>query len=157
MDYRIGIDPGVSGSIVVLAEWGKGDFLPEAWLRMPFVKMGKSPRVNCPAVAAFLRRYAGCHAYIESVHAMPGQGSVSMFTFGHAAGAVEGVVGALGMPMTLVTPQRWKKHAGLIGTDKDASRSRAIQVWPDWTVLSKKGAGQAFADAAFIATYGDAS
>ena len=58
-------------------------------------------------------------AALEKVGAMPGQGVVSMFTFGHAAGAVAGVLAALEVPVTLVTPQRWKKAAGLIGTDKD--------------------------------------
>jgi len=156
MSHRIGIDPGISGAIVVLREEGHRRFLPVAFLRMPAVKVGKSSRVDCPAVARFLSPYGICPAYIENVHAMPGQGSVSMFTFGHAAGAVAGVVGALMLPLTLVTPQGWKKRADLIGTDKDASRSRAIQLWPDWAVLSKKGAGQAFADAALIAAFGDA-
>jgi crossover junction endodeoxyribonuclease RuvC len=58
------------------------------------------------------------------------------------------------MPVELVPPQAWKKRAGLIGKDKDAARSRAIQMWPDWRELDKKGAGQAFADAALIAYYG---
>jgi crossover junction endodeoxyribonuclease RuvC len=54
----------------------------------------------------------------------------------------------------MVTPQKWKKAAGLIGTDKDAARTRAIQLWPNWRDLDKKGKGQALADAALIARYG---
>ena len=94
------------------------------------------------------------HIYVEQVGAMPGQGVSSMFNFGHACGTVMGVIGALGYPHTMVTPQKWKKAAGLIGTDKDAARSRAIQLWPEWKDLGKKGKGQALADAALIALYG---
>jgi len=94
------------------------------------------------------------HVYIEQVGAMPGQGVASMFNFGHSCGTIMGVIGALGYAHTMVTPQRWKKAAGLMGTDKDAARSRAIQLWPSWSDLSKKGIGQALADAALIARYG---
>ena len=65
-----------------------------------------------------------------------------------------GVLGAMGIPHTLVTPQAWKKDAGLIGKDKDAARARAIQLWPSWRDLDAKGKGQAYADAALIAMYG---
>lgn len=126
-------------------------------IRMPTLKVGKSTRVDAAAVARFLREYDSGHAYIEQVHAMPGQGVSSVYTFGHAAGVVEGVTAACSIPVTLVTPQSWKKRAGLIGSDKDAARSRAIQLWPQWSALEKKGAGQAFADAALIARFGEAA
>ena len=70
------------------------------------------------------------------------QGVSSTFTFGHAAGAVEGLCAAMRIPVTLVTPQAWKKRAGLIGKDKDAARSRAVQLWPRWAALGKKGEGR---------------
>ena len=94
-------------------------------------------------------------AYVELVSSMPGQGVASMFSFGHSAGVIQGVLGALEIPVVMVTPQTWKKRAGLVGQDKDASRTKAIQMWPSWRELDKKGAGQAYADAAFIAVYGN--
>ena len=153
MSYIIGIDPGITGASVVLQS--RSVPRPIEWLRMPTLKVGKSSRVNCAALREFLSDYDVGHAYVESVHAMPGQGVTSMFTFGHACGAVEGLLAALHVPMTLVTPQAWKKRAGLIGSDKDASRSRAVQLWPSWAAMSKKAEGQAFADAALIARFGD--
>lgn len=151
MTYRIGIDPGASGAIVIM----DGHTLIE-WAAMPVVKVGSASRVNAAALAAMLRDFDACHAYVEQVGAMPGQGVASMFSFGHSAGVVMGVLGALEITTTLVTPQAWKKRAGLIGADKDAARSRAIQLWPDWRALDKKGAGQALADAALIARFGGA-
>jgi crossover junction endodeoxyribonuclease RuvC len=84
---------------------------------------------------------------------MPKQGVASSFNFGHNVGTIMGVLGALYIPHTLVTPQAWKKAAGLIGTDKDAARARALQLWPTWRDLDKKAKGQALADAALIARY----
>lgn len=153
----IGIDPGSSGAIVVLDEDCRNIF---GYMNMPVVKVGKKTRVNGAAIAAFLRAHmAGkiCHAYLEQVGAMPGQGVSSMFTFGHAAGVVEGILQGLGIPYTLVTPQAWKKRAGLIGSDKDAARSRAIQLYPDLRALDTKCRGQAIADAILIARHGEKS
>jgi len=145
----IGIDPGVSGAIVMLED-GK----PIEWMLMPSVKVGSASRVNASALADFMATSKPNHVYVELVGAMPGQGVSSMFNFGHSTGTVMGVIGALLFPHTLVTPQAWKKAAGLIGQDKDAARTRAIQLWPWWHELDSKGKGQAYADAALIARYG---
>ena len=145
----IGIDPGATGAIVLL-ENGK----PIEWIAMPVMQVGNATRVNASSLAEFLALSEAYHTYVESVHSMPKQGVASSFNFGHSTGTIMGVLGALGMPHTLVTPQAWKKAAGLIGTDKDAARARAIQLWPDWRELDKKVAGQALADAALIAKYG---
>jgi crossover junction endodeoxyribonuclease RuvC len=135
------------------------DNTPVEWCRMPTMKTGSANRVNAPALAAFIRPsiYADdqLQAYVELVGSMPGQGVASMFSFGHSAGVIQGVLGALEIPVTMVTPQTWKKRAGLVGQDKDASRTLAIQMWPFWRELDKKGAGQAYADAALIAVHGD--
>ena len=148
----LGIDPGASGAIVIM----DGASIIE-WAAMPVMKVGSATRVNAPALAAMLRGYEKLEAYVEQVGAMPGQGVASMFSFGHSAGVVAGVLGALEITVTLVTPQAWKKRAGLIGQDKDAARSRAIQIWPNWRALDVKGKGQALADAALIAKFGVAS
>ena len=150
--FKIGIDPGLSGAIVILENNS-----PVAWYRMPTMKTGSANRVNAPALAAIIRSVHGeeIKAYVELVSSMPGQGVASMFSFGHSAGVIQGVLGALEIPVIMVTPQTWKKRAGLVGQDKDASRTKAIQMWPSWRELDKKGAGQAHADAAFIAFYGD--
>jgi crossover junction endodeoxyribonuclease RuvC len=146
----IGIDPGASGALVMLE-----NDVPIEWAIMPTYKVGSATRVNAAEVAFFMDRGIEIeHVYIEQVGAMPGQGVASMFNFGHSCGTIMGVIGALGYAHTMVTPQRWKKAAGLMGTDKDAARSRAIQLWPNWSDLSKKGVGQALADAALIARYG---
>lgn len=148
----LGIDPGASGALVALTNHG----VPIEWMPMPVIKDGKATRVNGAAVASFIRNLPDLEitAYLESVHSFSGQGVTSSFNFGHSAGVIAGVLAALEVPVVMVTPQRWKKRAALIGTDKDAARSKAIQKWPKWRELDKIGAGQAYADAAFIAIYG---
>lgn len=158
----IGIDPGCSGALVLLYDDGE---IADTLL-MPTIKVGTKSRVNGAAVAAWLKSWRehfasdfkphAWNAFLEQVGAMPGQGTASMFTFGHAAGLVEGVVTGAGIPLTLVTPQAWKKKAGLIGQDKDAARSRAIQLYPGCRLLDLKGKGQAIADAILIARHGAA-
>lgn len=147
----IGIDPGLSGALVLL------DNEPLEWITMPTYQVGKNNRVNGAALSRWIKDlliYHSFEAKMELVGAMPGQGVTSMFSFGHSCGTVMGVLAALDIPVTLVTPQSWKKAAGLQGTDKDAARSKAINMWPKWDVLDTKSKGQAFADAALIARFG---
>lgn len=150
----IGIDPGCSGAIVFLHE--SGEYYSH--MLMPTIKDGKQTKVNCAAAVSTIievSKYSNItHAYIEKVHSMPKQGVATTFTFGHAAGAIEGVIQGMLIPYTMVTPQSWKKSTGLVGLDKDASRSRAIQLYPSLRALDKKGQGQAIADALLIARYG---
>lgn len=159
----IGIDPGQTGSLVAM----KRDGTILDTLLMPTIKIGTKTRVNGAAVAAWLKDVrdgwnVNWRAYLENVNAMPSgppgakrtMGTASAFNFGHAAGLIEGVITGAGIPLTLVTPQAWKKQAGLIGSDKDAARSRAIQLYPSCRILDLKGKGQAIADALLIARYG---
>lgn len=149
MKRILGIDPGQTGAFVVLH-----DGEPVEWGDMPVMKVGSSTRINCSAFATAIENLQIDFAVVELVHSFPGQGVASSFSFGHSVGCIMGVLGAMGVPHTLVTPQAWKKAAGLIGTDKDAARARAIQLWPSWRELDKKGKGQALADAALIARHG---
>lgn len=147
---RIGIDPGASGALVVI----KGE-QPVAWLHMPTILDGSATRVDAAVITDFLRQHPHLPVYLERVSAMPKQGIASAFNFGHSAGVVYGLARGLGHPVRMVTPSKWKRKAGLSGTEKDACRSKASMLWPQWKELQAKIKGQALADAAFIACYGD--
>ncbi len=154
----IGIDPGVSGCIAILHD----DYRYHSHLLIPTVKVGKNSRVSVAAASCFIEpimSLGSCRAVIELVNGMPpigGRkiGGASAFTFGHAAGMIEGVIACLGIPYRLTPPAAWKREAGLIGTDKDAARSRAIQLYPGLRELDSKAKGQALADAILIARFG---
>jgi crossover junction endodeoxyribonuclease RuvC len=147
----LAIDPGISGCLALLDE----DNHHIDHLFMPSTKIGKRNRVNGAAITRFLEQYKIDHCFIEAVHSMPGQGVSTTFSFGHSAGMVEGIVTGAHIPFTLITPQAWKKWAGLSGQDKDAARARAVQMFPDIMDLDYKGKGQALADALLIGVFGN--
>lgn len=133
---KIGIDAGYTGAICVI------DSDTFSFFDMPLMsnKTGKNI-LNIKALSDYLRQYqdiADC-VILEQVGAMPKQGVSSTFRFGECYGAIQGVVVALGFPIHYVTPQRWKKPLGLLGSVKDASRTLAIQQFPYLSVnLSRK-------------------
>jgi crossover junction endodeoxyribonuclease RuvC len=152
MSLILAIDPGISGGLVVMDQLGR--YVDH--LLTPTIKTGSRSKLNGAAIAAWINEHVDHidHAFIELVGAMPGQGVTAMFTFGHAAGFIEGLVSGAQIPLTLVPPTTWKKYSGFVGKEKDAPRSRAVQLYPALRVLDQKGKGQAIADALFIGLYG---
>jgi crossover junction endodeoxyribonuclease RuvC len=158
---RVGIDPGITGAIAAIGERSG----IEVWdiPTMQRGKKGNKQQINARELAAILLGYKAmnCHVYLEHVMGAPrktGGGSVmgaaSAFNFGHSFGVIEGVLGALLLPYTLVTPAVWKKRANLIGAEKDMSRTRAIQLYPEVAdkLARKKDGGRA--EAVLIACFG---
>jgi crossover junction endodeoxyribonuclease RuvC len=146
----IGIDPGISGAISCL-ENGKVKWVVD----MPSVgkSTGKGFQVDAHGLADIMSGQGKCHVQVEVVHAMPGQGVTSMFSFGKSAGIIEGVLAAYEIPYSFVTPQKWKKKFGLTGKDKDASRGLCLREHPEVAdrLTRKKDNGRA--DAILIAKY----
>ena len=149
MNYVIGIDPGISGAIAFFE-----DGVLQRVEDMPTlgVDSGKTTKRHISAVtlAMYLEIYPDAHVVIERVGAMPGQGVTSMFNFGRSAGIIEGVAAALRMPHTFVTPQTWTKAVGR-AAGKDASRMRAMELFPTRTSLFARVKDDGRADAALIA------
>jgi crossover junction endodeoxyribonuclease RuvC len=149
---KIGIDPGLSGALALLQD----DNRIEDMLDMPVMAgTGKRQQVNAAQLSKVLRLWKDGEtvtAYLEQVAAMPRQGVSSMFGFGVSYGIVQGVLSTLGIPVILVTPQRWKKAAGLIGKDKDFARTLAQRLYPMAELGRKKDIGRA--DAILIARFG---
>ena len=148
----IGIDPGLTGGIAVLDS--KSKELIRLW-DMPVIPEGGRKKVSGRGLAKIIGGYSRqqvAMVYLEKVGARPGQGVVSMFNFGRSYGAVEAAIAVLGLPLTYVAPQSWKRAAGLLRTDKDASRGRVLDLYPNADVHCKKDTGRA--DAVLIARYG---
>ena len=150
----IGIDPGQTGAVASY-ECGYITAIHD----MPTMARihGKGQQVDAGELASIMIGIRGgktVKVFLEAVAAMPGQGSSSMFRFGESLGVVLGVCGALQIPVHWVTPQRWKKTAGLIGKEKDAARTLIIQQHPEIShmLTRKKDGGRA--DAACIAKFG---
>ena len=138
----IGIDPGISGSICFFED---GKILDV--LEMPTMTDGKKNKKQINGAQIYneiLTKIGGVEkqnlrVIIEQVSAMPGQGVTSMFNFGQSFGILKGICSAMQLPMYFVRPAKWKKYFGLIKSEKDASRTKAIEMFPYFSSqLSKK-------------------
>jgi len=149
-----GVDPGVSGAISVL----ENKKIIEVY-EMPTMIDGKKNKkqVNGSQVANIIKeRLNGDNEIIvvvEHVNAMPGQGVTSMFNFGQSFGVIKGICSALSLPIYFVRPSKWKRYFNLIKTNKDASRTKVIEVYPEISskLYRKKDSNKA--DAILIARY----
>jgi|TARA_B110000211_G_scaffold234093_1_gene302394 crossover junction endodeoxyribonuclease RuvC len=136
----IGIDPGLSGGIAVL----KNNFIKKLY-DMPVMPEGKKNKrqLNSAQLAKLIKENIDKNEevviVVEQVNAMPGQGVTSMFNFGQTFGAIKGISAALELPIFFVRPAKWKKHFELLNSSKDASRTKAIEMYPSVSgELSKK-------------------
>ena len=151
----IGIDPGISGSICFFED---GKILDV--IEMPVMTEGKKNKkqVNGAQIYnEFLKRINKkddeIRVVIEQVSAMPGQGVTSMFNFGQSFGILKGICSAMQLPMFFVRPAKWKKYFNLINSQKDASRTRAIEIFPYFSTQLSKKKDSNKADAILIASF----
>ena len=152
----IGIDPGISGSICFFKD---GKILDV--IEMPTMTEGKKNKkqVNGSQIYNEInKRINKIHineirVVIEHVSAMPGQGVTSMFNFGQSFGILKGLCSAMQLPMYFVRPAKWKKHFNLINSEKDASRTRAIEIFPYFSSQLSKKKDSNKADAILIASF----
>ena len=138
----IGIDPGKDGGIAVLDADGN------------VVECVKTPPTFKDLLDMVSRHKESSKCVCEKVHAMPGQGVTSMFSFGRTVGGLEMMLLALGIPTEYVAPQKWQKHFSL-GSSKGKSKT-------EWKNILKAKAQQMFprtkvtlynADALLLAEY----
>ena len=135
-----GIDPGLSGAIAVLENEVVLDIID-----LPVMAEGKKNKrqLNSAQLSQYMsKNVENIHktsVVVEQVNAMPGQGVTSMFNFGQTFGAIKGISASLKLPIYFVRPSKWKKHFDLINSSKDASRTKAIEIYPSLAEkLSKK-------------------
>ena len=152
----IGIDPGISGSICFLQNGRIIDVI-----EMPTMTEGKKNKKQVNGSQIFneiserIKKLDKNNArvVIEQVSAMPGQGVTSMFNFGQSFGILKGICSAMQLPMYFVRPSKWKKYFNLINSEKDASRTRAIEIFPYFSSQLSKKKDSNKADAILIASF----
>jgi crossover junction endodeoxyribonuclease RuvC len=135
---------GLSGGLATIFRGGKVyPYLREPWepginglgpwLTMP--RNGKD--IDAARLFGWLQQLPIDHAYVELVHAMPKQGVTSSFKFGETLGVIKGVLGSAGIPVTMVSPQKWQKvaYAGVTGEGKERSLIAASRLFPGFVPL----------------------
>ena len=152
----IGIDPGISGSICFFEDGVILDVI-----EMPTMTEGKKNKKQVNGSQIFneisdrikLINKKDIKVIIEQVSAMPGQGVTSMFNFGQSFGILKGLCSAMQLSTYYVRPARWKKYYNLINSEKDASRTRAIEIFPYFSSNLSKKKDSNKADAILIANF----
>jgi len=152
----IGIDPGISGSICFFE-----DGIIKDVIEMPTMTDGKKNKKQVNGSQIFneiserIKKTdkRNIKVVIEQVSAMPGQGVTSMFNFGQSFGILKGICSAMRLSMYFVRPAKWKKYFNLINSEKDASRTRAIEIFPYFSTKLSRKKDSNKADAILIASF----
>lgn len=154
MSRIIGIDPGLSGAVAVLT--GSDSLIVIDMPTMTVERNGKSKRqVSASELAAIFANFNSndTHVFVEKVSAMAGQGVTSVFSFGRSFGMIEGILAAFKLPVTYVSPATWVKAVSR-GQGKDASRARAMELFPNNQSDFKRVKDDGRSDSALIAYWG---
>ena len=152
--HCLGCDPGLSGAFALLNVSTRK--IEGIW-DMPIVDERVYPQ-GVAVIVDMAKSIAGDSivAAVENVSSMPRQAGA--FNFGRSAGVVHGVLGALGVPMELVSPNIWKGAMGLrkmAGETQDQNKTRArelaIKLWPSNASEFKRVKDDGRAEACLIA------
>ena len=150
----IGIDPGLSGAIAVLENNKVLNIFD-----MPVMSEGKKNKrqLNSALLVNLIKENIQNNeevaVVVEQVNAMPGQGVTSMFNFGQSFGILKGICSAMQLSVYFVRPAKWKKYFNLINSEKDASRTRAIEIFPYYSSHLSRKKDSNKADAILIASF----
>lgn len=157
-----GIDPGLNGGVAVVNEQG---LLETAIL--PTMGEGTDRVLDCAQLASWIADRDVTEVIIERAQAMRGkddgrkQGTASSFRYGVSYGQILGMLQAMLLPYQTVHPLTWKRRYGLLNNkrlgiivDKDASRRRAIELFPACAdQFKRKTVDGHRAEAALLARY----
>ena len=152
----IGIDPGLSGSICFFQDGVIKDVL-----EMPVMTEGKKNKKQVNGSQVFNEinerikkiEKTNIKVVIEQVSAMPGQGVTSMFNFGQSYGILKGICNAMCLSVYYARPAKWKKYFNLLNSEKDASRTRAIEIFPYFSSQLSRKKDSNKSDAILIASF----
>lgn len=147
----IGADPGISGAIALLKD-GKLSRVSDIPIWVP---TGKKRTVDSVMLAYDIAPYAN-YIFLERAQAMPKQGVSSSFEYGRAFGILEATLRNTAPDAVLmyVSPSKWKRKLGLIGTEKTASIDMCRRLFPNKSDEFKLKKHHNKAEAALIAYYG---
>ena len=152
----VGIDPGIAGAICFFSDGKVIDVID-----MPTMAEGKKNKKQVNGrqiyneIMLIKNKFKNekMSVIVEQVSAMPGQGVTSMFNFGQSFGVIKGICSAMELPIFYVRPAKWKKHFNLINSEKDASRTKVIEMFPRISNKLSRKKDNNKADAILIAQY----
>lgn len=149
----VGIDPGLSGALAALDAQGR--VLEVADMPVLTTGNGRSVLDVVQLRALLLRLLPFRGVWVEQVSAMPTDSRVSAFSFGRSVGALEACCVLCALPLHRVSPQAWKRAAGLpAGAPKAASVETAQRLVPSSAPYLTRVRDHNRADAVLIGLHG---
>lgn len=126
----IGVDPGKSGGLAVLRPSGAVDSYGFETTNM----------LDAVDRATNGIPKSECVAYLEEVGGFVGmrQPGSAMFTFGHAAGRIQGILEARGIAIRLVRPQAWQKGISGVAVARQSAKAAAVRNGDEETDARRK-------------------
>jgi crossover junction endodeoxyribonuclease RuvC len=149
----LAIDPGAKGALAFFRpEQGTLELIDTPTVE---VKRGQKIKteISPQMLAAIIKARNPSVAILEIVGAMPGQGVSSMFQFGRGVGMLEGILSALDVPVTYISPAGWQKAVNA-RSGKDGNRQRAAELFPAYAHMFSRKKDDGRADAALMAWWG---
>lgn len=125
----IGIDPGKNGALAIIRESKK----------VSLVDFDLKVYIN---LLSYFKKSYDMFIGIEKVHAMPGEGVKSSFSFGERVGELKGILSTLDFDNNTewIQPQTWQKH---INTDsnrgKKAIADSLLSLYPSADLYGPRG------------------
>lgn len=125
----IGIDPGKNGALAIIRESKK----------VSLVDFDLKAYIN---LLSYFKKSYDMFIGIEKVHAMPGEGVKSSFSFGERVGELKGILSTLDFDNNIewIQPQTWQKH---INTDsnrgKKAIADSLLSLYPSADLYGPRG------------------
>ncbi len=157
----LGIDVGLLGALGVVDDRQRAQvfdvpIIVTGTQRKRGAKIKPKREYDIVEIKKLLLRFAGhAIAVIEKTGARPDQGVVSMETFGYGRGLWEMGLLCFDIPLTRVTPVKWK-NAMLegVGHEKEGSILRATQLFPQIDLKGPHGGDRdGRAEALLLAEY----
>lgn len=158
-DVIIACDPGLDGAFAVMVDGTLVEI--EDMPTLSRQVSGKERRYVCPDIVdGILRSVVSSHVgladsvmfVIEEVGSRPKEGAVGAFSFGKGVGWVEGIVIGMRLPRAQVLPAVWKRQLKM-RKGKDASRQRAMELFPGFREQFARVKDDGRAEAALIARW----
>lgn len=145
----VGVDSGVSGAACAVSVYtGRVDVID-----LPMAQDGKAKQLDVPSFSRWLHRVDAARVVIERQWPRPEEGSVGAFRAGLIYGQLRATTLANGIPLSLVTPARWKADLGL-SSDKEACRQAAIAKFPELADRLTRKMDHNRSESALIAMWG---
>jgi crossover junction endodeoxyribonuclease RuvC len=147
----LGVDPGLTGAYAVLGDVDQVHDLPTTF-------HGKHRVIDGREMYGLLQAIRPDLVVLEDVGANSTNGSLGNFSMGHSIGTIVACIHILELPLVRLMPKAWQQTMGLGSVAakdrKNASRAKAVELWPSLADRLKRIADHGRAEALLIGEAG---